>query len=128
MVSKYKVGDEFIAKRNIGDFFTKGRTYTIQSLGWREDSYFLNDDDGRTRHGALLDWLEEKFDPVAATPSAIRTVTRREIVPGTYGGLHLYDDFSASMFDWSDADACRKAANLFNQLAEVLEENAKEAA
>lgn len=60
-------------------------------------------------------------------PSPVRTVTRRKIVPGVYGGVQLFDDFSASLDDWSDAQACRSAARIFNEIADVLDEQ-KEAA
>lgn len=132
-MSKFKVGDEFVAKRNIGEFFTKGGTYTIQSHGWMEDHYYLNDDTGGTHHGAPLDWLEEEFAPVSGTP--FRTVTRREIVPGRYGIVDV-GALSASRakvatsveYGFTGSDQLREAAHIFNQLAEVLEENAKEAA
>lgn len=66
-------------------------------------------------------------------PSPIRTVTRREIVPGTYGkifindynesantvSLNVKDDFGCVYFT---AEELRESAHIFNQLAEALED------
>ena len=59
-----------------------------------------------------------------ATPSSIRTVTRREIVPGVYGPVCLYDDHSANVDCLRDASTAREAARIFNEIADVLEEGA----
>lgn len=58
--------------------------------------------------------------------SAIRTVTRREIVPGEYGIVTVFPDGAVyvSGVDVPSAAELREAAHLFNQIAEVLEENA----
>ncbi|HEU4984953.1 MAG TPA: hypothetical protein VFT58_04885 [Nitrososphaera sp.] len=72
------------------------------------------------------------------TPRPIRTVTRREIVPGTYGRVRIFDVkdgrvWADSLHGFTDglyADELREAALIFNEIADVLEENAdtKEAA
>lgn len=73
-------------------------------------------------------WLRgEGIQIIDAVSSPLRTVTRVEIVPGTYGAVTIYDDHSATV-DCLDADIARAAAKLFNELADVLDENAKEAA
>lgn len=73
------------------------------------------------------------FERVALVEPAspIRTVTRREIVPGTYGivevgllGVYGLPLFISTSCGYSAATDLREAAHLFNQLAEVLEENA----
>lgn len=56
--------------------------------------------------------------------SPVRTVTRREIVPGEYGPVILYDDHSANVDCLRDASTARSAARIFNEIADVLEENA----
>lgn len=60
-----------------------------------------------------------------ATSSPIRTVTRREIVPGVYGPIKVGKD-GAIDFDryvWrNDPDQLREAARIFNEIADVLEE------
>ncbi len=70
----------------------------------------------------ISEWQDE-------TPSPIRTVTRREIVPGNYGcveidvhayGMSVVVDFSTVRHD---AGELREAAHLLNQIAEVLGEN-----
>jgi hypothetical protein len=79
-------------------------------------------DDGR-RGG----FNREYVFPIA---SPIRTFTRREIVPGEYldGGLEIFDDGSVIVRDWTATTLLRSAARLFNEIADVLDENSKEAA
>lgn len=65
----------------------------------------------------------------AANP-AIRTVTRREIVPGEYNGVTV--DLDAGLhisLEWcfTQSEDLREAARLFNEIADVLDEQ-KEAA
>lgn len=61
----------------------------------------------------------------------VLTVTRREIVPGTYGcvevdvhsfGMNVVADFSGGK---CTPEELREAARIFNQIAEALEDNAK---
>lgn len=57
----------------------------------------------------------------------IREVRRREIVPGVYGDVkvNIYDGTRLDIFlekRFMNAEQLREAAHLFNQLAEVLEE------
>lgn len=76
----------------------------------------------------------DDIEPVSEGP--IRTVSRREIVPGVYGSIYVggvqYKDVVALQFFERDPKApmnlltsasLREAAHLFNQLAEVLDEN-----
>lgn len=61
--------------------------------------------------------------------SPIRSVTRREIVPGRYGIVTLWPDGDVAVrCDKHSPSELREAAHIFNQIAEVLEENAKGAA
>jgi hypothetical protein len=82
------------------------------------------------------------FVAAPPTPQPIRTVTRREIVPGVYGrvtvkmnvsparmSIGLTNIAGAPIGDTAmSADELREAAHIFNQIAEVLEENEKEVA
>lgn len=68
-------------------------------------------------HDLISEWQDE-------APSPIRTVTRRQIVPGVYGSLHVYNDGTYGVID-SNPDNIREAAHILNQIAEVLEENGK---
>lgn len=71
----------------------------------------------------------ESFD-LAESTGPVRTVTRREIVPGEYGGVTIFNDETVylSPVNKPTADELREASHLLAQLAEVLEENAREAA
>lgn len=69
--------------------------------------------------------------------SPIRTVTRREIVPGTYGNVYVKGEISGhplgrvclvGVSTTTDAvgltaEELREAAHILNQIAEVLQEN-----
>lgn len=69
--------------------------------------------------------LVRAVDSVNAGP--IRTVTRREIVPGEYcdGKIEIFDDGSAVVRVWTDSSVAREAARIFNEIADVLDENEK---
>lgn len=82
---------------------------------------------------------DDDLRPVAAATginttndsSPIRTVTRREIVPGTYGPVNVGSQAGDAVWVVIDgsrnAAELREAAHLFNQIAEVLEEQAGQA-
>jgi hypothetical protein len=57
-----------------------------------------------------------------ANTGPVRTVTRKEIVPGEYGKLLIFDDGSASVTDWTDTRALRDAARVFIGMADALDE------
>jgi len=84
-----------------------------------------------TADDIISEWQDE-------TPSPIRTVTRREIVPGVYGRIKITGTYQGNRvtMDWDrndiitaavpivgmSAEELREAAHLFNQLAEALGE------
>lgn len=65
---------------------------------------------------------------LAPQEGPIRTVTRREIVPGKYGGVvideHQTGDPLVRFNAKADSASLRSAAKLFNELADVLDERA----
>ena len=63
----------------------------------------------------------------AENQSLISTVTRREIVPGQYGIVHVtsYGNVSIMKKIGNTPEQLREAAHILNQIAEVLEENGK---
>lgn len=131
MAEKFKAGDTVEAVESYPGQFTKGRRYTVRKYSPGGVIFVEKDDKGSTANG----WNACKFKLVTL-PSPIRTVTRREIVPGVYGEVEVekHDTFPESIlikicdvrgaFHTMDADELREAAHLFNQIAEVLEENA----
>lgn len=68
-------------------------------------------------------WPADKFELIQ--PSPIRTVTRREIVPGEYGCVEImsvgYGYVSIRAGGVQDANALREAARIFSEIADVLE-------
>lgn len=68
----------------------------------------------------------ELVTPPPASP--IRTVTRREIVPGIYGAVSIAQSSCGELRyfiePYATAEQLREAAHTLNQLAEVLEEQA----
>jgi hypothetical protein len=135
--SKFKVGDRVrvVRHRNFhGD--TLGPNYGLpegtiirltgvdESMSLGAFTMFTVEDLG---DGFLWVIRSDDIEPINASP--IRTVTRREIVPGVYGRVAVDKGGTCTMVRISVNDSMsknhlREAAHLFNQLAEVLEENA----
>lgn len=61
--------------------------------------------------------------------SPVRTVTRREIVPGVYGTVTVSQtycgEYKYCIEPYATADQLRSAARIFNEIADVLDENAE---
>lgn len=77
-------------------------------------------------NGELRTRLKEEFD-IVEEQSPVRTVTRKEIVPGVYGAVHVTNLAGCGIVigipykDWSPEEL-REAAHILNQIAEVLED------
>lgn len=84
------------------------------------------DDNGSTTNG----WMASSFEHLSDIKPAIRTVTRREIVPGRYGivdvSSHLEPGWIniAIPYPGNTASDLREAAKLFTDIADALDENA----
>lgn len=103
----------------------------FEVTGQNEEGYCFIDNEGHERYRC-----KDEFTVLDETPSPIRTVTRREIVPGVYGKVFInsYDkeantvwinvkeDFGCVEFN---AEELRETAHILNQIAEFLEENGK---
>ena len=129
----FKVGDMVECLASTGYEFTKGRIYEVERVEDGGDWLMIKmDDSGSTTNG----WAAKFFKPVKYGP--IRTVTRREIVPGPYGRVEVSGTYKGERvtLDWSEngsvhtavpivglnAEELREAAHLFFQLAEALED------
>lgn len=69
-------------------------------------------------------WLIRTDDIELANPSPVRTVSRREIVPGTYGIVRVFEDETvhvACARKHTPAEL-RDAARIFTEIADALEE------
>jgi hypothetical protein len=128
-MSKFKVGDRVRINDKFFGAAKTGATAVVEGFDdvWMCVKWVRDGMDGGQMDGH---YYESEFELVS--PSPIRTATRREIVPGTYGDWsiavedgELYIEFTGDEEKPDTAEQLREAANLFNQLAEVLEENAK---
>lgn len=127
---KIEVGKSYVARN--GEVWTDAKPTKVYRYDWE-----LTGEDGCTYE--FLDngrfWLngrESDHDLVSefaeqVERSPIRTVTRREIVPGEYcaGEIEIFGDGSAVVRKWTDSSVARQAARLFNEIADVLDENEK---
>lgn len=125
-MAKFKVGDTFrrIVPGNSPELHAShmvGYTAKVVSLNGNSvtDEWF-------TQHS--VDRIE-LVTPADSPATAIRTVTRREIVPGTYGAIELDSvspDGSSVFVETAHvsmgASDLRAAAKLFNEIADVLED------
>jgi hypothetical protein len=112
-MSKFKVGDR-----------VRGGESDATVIETRHDGNFRvrwdhNNDEGG--FDGTVFWPGDGFSLV--TPSPVRTVTRREIMPGAYGPVAIYKDYSATVGALNAAVA-REAARIFNEIADALDEGA----
>lgn len=133
MGNKFKVGDRV---RYVGGDTIAAKPGATAVVTGHADHYIglvwdMNPLTNGQKDGKYEPYKFELIPPTAqAVSGAIRTVTRREIVPGVYGRVSVQGMLRSSVgLTIEDADAfsaseLRKAAHLFNQFAEVLEENA----
>lgn len=129
-MTKFKVGDRVrVTADSIGQSHRSGligQEFVIRSCEGRwagEVAWGANPSNGYR-------WKESELELVQPTASPIRTITRREIVPGMYGGVWVGNINARGEVDLKfsgtrNAFGLREAAHLFNQIAEVLEGNAK---
>ena len=128
-MAKFKVGDrvQCVDVKGVEVRLIEGAEYVVdgvQIAEWGQEMVALE---------GVVSPVEEGFfarrfrliDRGAASP--IRTVTRREIVSGIYGIVSIAPGAKrVAMVPKArayTAEEYREAAHLFNQLAEVLEEN-----
>lgn len=114
-MAKFKVGDR--VRNKSGFAFSNGdKVVTISHY-----------DDYRPYFKETGSWSSEEELELVKSASPIRTVTRREIVPGRYGMVAVLPDRTVhvSCFDAQSPSELRAAARIFNEIAEVLEENEK---
>ncbi len=100
--------------------------------GFRDDHWYISTNryysemSGRTsiRGESPDDLIEEWQDPTPTTP--IRTITRREIVPGDYGVVGVTQDCNIVIYKSKyTPEELREAAHILNQIAEYLESEGK---
>lgn len=127
---KFQPGDRVRCLGDAEDQFTKGKVYTVREFTGM--SIRVVEDDNGSKNG----WLAEKFEH-ADTPTpnnpCIKTVTRREVVPGemifdchaclqiTEVGSGDIPNVVISGYAFT-ATALREAATAFSEIADALDE------
>lgn len=117
-MAKFKVGDrvEIVAggdnkARFIGTFFT-----IDSEEGEMDGEQCWSGKDNKSPYR----YKESELRHVAQSP--IRTITRREIVPGEYGGIRVTESLSVTTDYLRTSEDLRSAARIFNEIADVLDE------
>lgn len=115
---KFKVGDRVVC---LSDSFANcelsaGKEYTVLKMNYNDVHL----------DGVRSSWLASRFALVVPT-SPIRTVTKREIVPGRYGDVtiehwHTPGYVTLATDHIYDAVRLREAARIFYEIADVLDE------
>ena len=122
-MTKFKVGDRVrrVSKSEFpSEFGSVGDEFTVTGF-YTPDSLQLSSDDRRHLNGAICSAFE------LVTPAGpVREVTRKEIVPGTYGVVDTSEATADGVRIKFPAARCsatelREAATVFNQLADALE-------
>lgn len=86
----FAVGDKVRAKKDIGRYFTEGRTYKI-TRRWTEDSYSMTDNEGFANHGTDYKWLNENFEHATTDEEAVRNGTMSVNEARARDDVPLYD-------------------------------------
>lgn len=134
-MGKFKVGDRVRLISYLDENVASGRYFNGEAFKIAMVNYHggIVDPDGMT-HGPQ--YLEHVAEAQAPIESPIRTVTRRELVPGVYGVILVNQapsstgnkvDVTFKHIDghtWYDANELRSAAMILSQLAEALDDNA----
>lgn len=85
---------------------------------WALSGPYLYRDDGTTQRNResnlVSEWPNE---------GPVRDVTRKEIVPGVYGIIHISDHHDIRLVTSKDPAELRAAAAVLSQLAEALEQD-----
>ena len=132
--SKFKVGDRVRVLRHRNSFGDDldseiiGNVYTIDyvmddvGVGEAWTAWSLKDTNWWVRSGDI---------ELANDNSLTRSITRREIVPGMYGVIRIDLGVRGQVLDlWKanpNSEELRDAARIFNEIADVLDEQSAEA-
>lgn len=127
-MAKFKAGDRVrCITKNWGNcYYEPDKIYTVKRV--RYDGHIVTDADGAGN--GENGWDDYNFELVSQSPirSPIREVTKREIVPGWYAGIFVQppDKGTVRLFVNTRTfkpTELRAAAKLFNEIADVLDEN-----
>lgn len=124
-MAKFKAGDRVrCITKNWGNCcYEPDKIYTVKRVC--DNGRIITDADGAGN--GENGWDDYNFELVSQSP--IRTVTKREIVSGTYGIVTVSAPKRISIFnDTYGPVALRNAAQTLIEIADYLDENAKDAA
>jgi hypothetical protein len=119
-MSKFKVGDRVrvVDESGATAWARVGDEYDVRDIRpGLGGELLVVDIDGRGMYS-------HRFE--LATPSPVRAVTRREIVPGVYGLVTVWDSGYVTTDNLRQPSDLREVARIFNEIADALDENAKE--
>lgn len=135
-MATFKVGDHFERTRDSFHPFANDRFSDLQILkrGYKgivkscsPDGYIILDEESQIHH---VDNIKKIDSPIN---SPVKTISKKEIVPGDYNNFQILNVFDHSVGLKIKGDyACfsskrlREAAQMFIEMAEVLEENSKD--
>lgn len=95
-------------------------------VGSRCNHLCLYDEDGRAHMGRNYDLVAEWGDEPEAQPAGpVRTITRKEIVPGVYGEVTVDDDGDVRVGYMHDAATIRAAIATLTEIADAMEGGAE---
>lgn len=115
-----KVGP--MKKQNDATYPFCGQMGDVRNPSFTEDGYFWQN---KTEYidDLIAEWTDEPASPQPAGP--VRTITRKEIVPGTYGDVFVDDDGTVKVGWMSDAASIRAAIATLTEIADAMEGNSK---
>lgn len=99
--------------------------FEAEVVGSRCNHLCLYDEDGRAHMGRNYDLVAEWVDEPAAPAGPVRTVTRKEIVPGAYGEVVVDDDGHVRVGYMRDAATIRAAIATLTEIADAMEGGAE---
>lgn len=116
-----KVGQDYVWIGESGEYYTLGKTYRVLIV--HGDGCFQMEDDKMNHNWWNEDSMTGNFE---LKEGPIRTITRREIVPGVYGIVRISGSGKSIDVDMEHdgltVEQAREAAHLFVQIAEFLED------
>lgn len=108
--------------RKVGPMVKHINGFTWNGGLWNRDGTpYYPDMEAKDSPTIIAEWIDAPSDQEPASP--VRTVTRKEIVPGTYGKVRVTGGMYIHVNSMSTATELRAAITTLTQIAEALEES-----
>lgn len=118
-----KVGPITLFESNQKKYF-----HVIDGRAWWMDGYCIKGETQGRGSDLIAEWTDEPKEvgfgePVGREFGAgpVRTVTRKEIVPGVYGKVRVYDDGAVFMYATTDRADLTAAIETLTAIKEAME-------